>query len=825
MSHGKRLNSQQTAVQVISQRSFRAGRTSNRLIAAAAIIVVILITATCSVFFNLQSFSALQNLKGYGTTTDVIFSNPSAGQLDQLEKSDLVRKPLYVSYKLGRLIGNPGQSGLSIDLYAVDQWDTWSSPLVDEFQGHYPAEANEVMMSTWLLKRFGIEPVIGTEITLSVGWDDCDAVQEETFYLSGFYTDTSYINTAAKQQVFLSATALSQHDMPATIAGFSFSSGSVQKNLNKITEQLGQTEQQSVTALSGRQMSLRDIALVLVVILFFMLDGFLIIYNINSISVTRDVQFYGLLKTLGISPRQLKRVIYYRMGRVLLLALPVGLLLGCVMTQWIVPLLLGDLLEGFTQADFHWTIPVVSALFSCGMIFVSFSMTARKVLSISPMAALRYTGEGIKRKTSRSTDHATLPWMGLKNAFRHPVKAFFVIGTFFLSSVTFLLCMTVLNGLSVDEYVNFNTAHDIALYNHMSRASFSPQEEQSFTSEIMTQLRQMEGVETFGITKVVPIYEQYSEEVYGDWYQIKSDFEKSSGMEPTDPQVWIDSPSAAFWSLLVGVDSDVIDAYNQLAETPIDIDAFERGEFLLTTDMNGSGLHQGDMMTFFVMDTDQEFQLPIGGQIPLERDGMNGGAAPWLVVSNHVIDQYRPDAIIYSIKIDNDPAYAQNILDQVKSLTEHTPAISRTSKIELAESLAEAKSSLSRLSAFLTIVLFSIGILNFINTMSANILNRQKEFAAMESVGATRRQVRRMIVWEGFWYFATTMFLSLTVGSAADVLLFAMIQNSLGFGAFHYPAVPFALYMLLALALCGAIPAAIYQKTGNSSIVQRLREN
>ena len=825
MSHGKRLNSQQTAVQVISRRSFRAGRTSNRLIAAAAIIVVILITATCSVFFNLQSFSALQNLKSYGTTTDVIFSNPSAGQLAQLEESDLVRKPLYVSYKLGRLIGNPGQSGLSIDLYAVDQWDTWSSPLVDDFQGHYPAEANEVMMSTWLLKRFGIEPVIGTEITLSVGWDDCDAVQEETFYPSGFYTDTSYINTAAKQQVFLSTMALSQHDMPATIAGFSFSSGSVQKNLNKITEQLGLTEQQSVTVLSGRQMSLRDIVLALVVILFFMLDGFLIIYNINAISVTKDVQFYGLLKTLGISPRQLKRVIYYRMGRVLLLGLPVGLLLGCVMTQWIVPLLLGDLLEGFTQADFHWTIPVVSALFSCGMIFVSFSLTARKVLSISPMAALRYTEEGIKGQTSRSTDHATLPWMGLKNAFRHPVKAFFVIGTYLLSSVTFLLCMTVLNGLSVDEYVNFNTAHDIVLYNHMSRASFSPQEEQSFTSEIMAQLRQMEGVEAVGITKVVPIYEQYSEEVYGDWYRIKSDFEKASGMEPTDPQVWIDSPGAAFWSLLVGVDSDVIDAYNQSAESPVDIDAFEQGEFLLTTEMNGNGLHQGDRMTFFVMDTDQEFQLPIGGQIPLERDGMNGGAAPWLVVSNKVIDRYRPDAIIYSIKIDSAPAYEQSILDQVKSLTEHIPAISRTSKIELAESLAEAKSSLSRLSAFLTIVLFSIGILNFINTMSANILNRQKEFAAMESIGATRRQVQRMIVWEGFWYFASTMFLSLTVGSAADILLFAAIQSSLGFGAFHYPAVPFALYMLLALALCGAIAAAIYQKTGNSSIVQRLREN
>ena len=825
MSQGKRVAHAQTAVRVIGQRSYRASRTSNRLIAAAAIIVVILITATCNVFFNLQSLSALQDLKSYGTTTDVIFSSPTVEQLTRLEENEQVQKPLYVSYKLGRLIGNAGQSGLSIDLYAVDNWDTWSSLLVEDFQGHYPTEANEVMMSTWLLKRFGIEPAVGTEITLSVGWDDQDAAEEETFRLSGFYTDTSYINTAAKQQVFLSTAALSQHDLPAAIVGFSFTDGSIPKNLDQITEQLGLTEQQLVTVLSGRQMSLRDAALALAVILFFMADGFLIIYNINSIFVTRDVQFYGLLKTIGISPRQLKRVIYYRMGRVLMLALLAGLLLGCAVTQWIVPLLLGDLLEGFTQADFHWAVPVASALFSCGMIFVSFAMTARKVRFISPMAVLRYTEEGIKGQTSRSTDHAALPWMGLKNAFRHPVKAFFVIGTFFLSSVTFLLCMTVLEGLSVDEYVNFNTAHDVALYNHMSRASFSPQEEQSFTPEIMARLRQMEGVEALGVTKVVPIYEQYSPEVYGDWYQIKSDFERESGGEPTNPQVWIDSPKAAFWSLLVGVDREVIEAYNQSAEVPVDLDAFERGEFLLTTDMNGNGLRQGDTMTFFVMDTDREFQLPIGGRIPLERDGMNGGAAPWLVVSNQVIDQYRPDAIIYSIKIDNDPACAQSILDQVRSLTEHIPAISRTSRIELAESLAEAKSSLSKLSAFLTIVLFSIGILNFINTMSANILNRQKEFAAMEAVGATRRQVRGMIVWEGFWYFASTMALALTIGSAADVLLFAAIQNSLGFGAFHYPGIPFVLYMMLALALCGAIPAVIYQKAGTGSIVERLREN
>ena len=53
-------------------------------------------------------------------------------------------------------------------------------------------------------------------------------------------------------------------------------------------------------------MSLQDMVLALAVILFFMVDGFLIIFNINSISVTKDIQFYGLLKTIGISPQAVK---------------------------------------------------------------------------------------------------------------------------------------------------------------------------------------------------------------------------------------------------------------------------------------------------------------------------------------------------------------------------------------------------------------------------------------------------------------------------------------------------------------------------------------
>lgn len=60
-------NDAQMAVQLIGQRSFKANRTTNWLIAFAAIIVIILITSTCSVFFNIQAFSNLQDLKSIGT--------------------------------------------------------------------------------------------------------------------------------------------------------------------------------------------------------------------------------------------------------------------------------------------------------------------------------------------------------------------------------------------------------------------------------------------------------------------------------------------------------------------------------------------------------------------------------------------------------------------------------------------------------------------------------------------------------------------------------------------------------------------------------------
>ena len=67
------------------------------------------------------------------------------------------------------------------------------------------------------------------------------------------------------------------------------------------------------------------IAAFLMLVIF---TGYLIIYNIFQISVAGDIRFYGLLKTIGTTPRQLKRIIRQQALLLCLIGIPAGLLLG-----------------------------------------------------------------------------------------------------------------------------------------------------------------------------------------------------------------------------------------------------------------------------------------------------------------------------------------------------------------------------------------------------------------------------------------------------------------------------------------------------------------
>lgn len=82
------------------------------------------------------------------------------------------------------------------------------------------------------------------------------------------------------------------------------------------------------------------LALVAAVVLI-VFTGYLIINNIFRIAVANDVRFYGLLKTIGTTGRQIKRIILLQAGMLSLVGIPIGIgvgyFLGLMITWVVVP--------------------------------------------------------------------------------------------------------------------------------------------------------------------------------------------------------------------------------------------------------------------------------------------------------------------------------------------------------------------------------------------------------------------------------------------------------------------------------------------------------
>jgi putative ABC transport system permease protein len=108
--------------------------------------------------------------------------------------------------------------------------------------------------------------------------------------------------------------------------------------------------------------------------------------------------------------------------------------------------------------------------------------------------------------------------------------------------------------------------------------------------------------------------------------------------------------------------------------------------------------------------------------------------------------------------------------------------------------------------------------------MLTNVQNRRQEFAVLESIGMTKKQIQKMLTFEGLYYALITMILLGTVGSGI-LIGFAKLTSLIE----DYPGVRYsfslAFVMLAALfAICLLVPTTLYKTVSRESITTRLRQ-
>ena len=229
--------------------------------------------------------------------------------------------------------------------------------------------------------------------------------------------------------------------------------------------------------------------------------GYLIIYNIFQISVTADVQFYGKLKTLGTTTKQLKKLIYGQANRLCVIGIPIGLILGWLLGSVLVPVLMGTI-EGEAVVSASPIIFLGSALFAWVTVLISCLRPARLAGKVSPIEALRMSDAdgGSRKKTKRHRGTASLASMAWANLWRNKKRTITVICSLTLGLVLLSSFYAKNAAFDMDKYLADLILADFELSDATSEDYMNLYDPHgtTLTDSLVSQVEGQEGVEASG---------------------------------------------------------------------------------------------------------------------------------------------------------------------------------------------------------------------------------------------------------------------------------------------------------------------------------------
>ena len=125
----------------------------------------------------------------------------------------------------------------------------------------------------------------------------------------------------------------------------------------------------------------------------------------------------------------------------------------------------------------------------------------------------------------------------------------------------------------------------------------------------------------------------------------------------------------------------------------------------------------------------------------------------------------------------------------------------------------------------LSLFIIAFALINLLNTLITNILTRDREFAMLQSVGMTKRQLARMLRTEGLILAGGNLLITFVVGTAAGYGMICILRY---FGAdymhFAFPVWFFLGYALFITVVPVLLTEYMVRRFRKRTLVERLRE-
>lgn len=830
-------NNNQGAVKRIAARSMQQNRMRNLFAVLAIILTTFMFTTVFSIGFSLGKNLNTMMLREQGTKAAVFLDAPTEAQIAQAKQCEhLNAAGLRIDAGIAQKPGNP-ETGIALRYYDQTEWEENLLPAVTDVAGNYPTNKMEIMLSRAALDALGIsQPKSQMDITVTVDGEP------QTFQLCGWFTD--YCFTAGGFQGFVSKAYADSLGLTVEENGTLSMSAKVGAQgvlLEELDRQVTLEKGQMIDSTYDVQdengsnvlVAVVSMAIVGLIIVF---SGYLLIYNVMYISVTKDIRFYGMLKTIGTSPKQIRKMVRIQAFRLSVVGIPVGILLGTLVSFVAVPYamkLFGTNGVMPTDISFNPFIYIGTILFGIFTVAVSCRKPAKLASRVSPVEALKYNGQNAEKiKPKKSTDGGKLHKMAYRNVFREKKRAVLVFASLFMGTMAFLSTNAFIGSMKLENYVDYYLPNDYTIYTNCSDDTLSEDEIQKNVDaalKMAEEIAAIDGIKNVSVNRSLDADITFDKELFRP-------FLENQGADEAQIQYMIEYyQENAYSAPVISVSTEMMELYNQKAKQKIDIKRFEKGEICLVGYVNSQEQAEwvkGKTITLTAPDSGKSVALEVGS-CPTNGDDHDinvgyywqmAGAPSCVLVSDAAMEQLTDSPSVDDIIIDCDPKAESYVTARIKELTKVNPAARYLEiKSEMIEDFQSSMTAMHILTAGISIVLILIGVINFINVMLTGVFTRRKELAVMESVGMTKKQVRKMLMFEGVYYGLITIVLILTVGNVIVYAVAKLAQRVADYAVFHYPWTLMLWIAVVILLICIVVPAAVYRTISKDSVTERLR--
>ncbi|MGL4849298.1 MAG: ABC transporter permease [Clostridium sp.] len=530
----------------------------------------------------------------------------------------------------------------------------------------------------------------------------------------------------------------------------------------------------------SKDMSGSEVIPYILIGLLVVISGIFIIYNIFNIMLVERVKAVGLLLTVGVTGKQVRKIVLYEALFLSVIGIPLGAILGMIGAK---ATMLGIKFEEDLRFILNPIVFIFVIVVSLITVLISVLLPAFKISKLSPIEASKFTGiEGSKlKKEIKGKDF--IDKLAKGNIKKNKKINRITIISMTLSITLFIVAATIFKSMSIKKMVQ-----DTFIENVQVNLSFEGILNGDYIDE-----------------EIIKKLEEAEDNVVS----LKIIGEKTEGVAR---------------KAYLGITDEILKkAEDKIVLGEINKESFKEGkEALVYMSHNTSPYALGEKI------------------IVKDKEGKETEVTVTAILSEPVVKGVYAEGIY----IYNDSKVFENTKDYGKILVKTSEKESKMvaekiekitgkykniDKVENFEDtliqLKEEKRSYELLGYSIIGVVAIIGLMGFINSTLSEILFRRREFGMLRGVGVTDTQIKKLVQREGILKMRVALIIGVVLGNILAFISVKIFMNAMGatFAVYSFPFIETILCIGVILLVLKVITTVGINKIVKDSIVEQIK--